>query len=516
MFAKAFSGAVMGIEASLIEVQCDITPGLPAFNIVGLAEKEVQESRERIRSAIKNSGFDFPARRITANLAPADLPKEGVGLDLPLALSILKATGQLSEGHLERYLLLGELSLDGELRPVKGVLPIALSARASGIAGLLVPEGNAQEAAIVSQLHVYPVKTLTEAIRFVSGELPIEPFAWDHQRYFEQEQCYPVDLNEIRGQEQAKRALEVAAAGGHNLLLIGPPGAGKSMLAKRLPTILPPLTFEEAIEVTKIYSIMGLLTREQPIVTQRQFRSPHHTISYAGMVGGGHGTPRPGEISLAHHGVLFLDELPEFERSVLETLRQPLEDHQITISRAAMAITFPANFTLVVAMNPCPCGHWGDPAVRCRCSPVDIRRYRKRISGPFLDRIDLFVEVPRLTKEELMGKPTGEPSPVIRERVAQARQLQRERFAGSGIFNNAQMGIREIRRCCTLTDEGKALLESAIDRLNLSARAYGRVLKVARTIADLNGASLIQAAHVAEAVQYRSSEENLSGGGLWG
>lgn len=516
MFAKALSGAVVGIEASLIEVQCDITPGLPAFTIVGLPEKEVQESRERIRSAIKNSGFEFPSRRITANLAPADLRKEGVGLDLPLALSILKATGQLSGDRLERHLLLGELSLDGELRPVKGVLPIALSARASGIEGLLVPEGNAQEAAVVNKLNVHPLRTLTEAIRFVNGELQIEPFVWDHRRYFDQDRCYSVDLNEIRGQEQAKRALEVAAAGGHNLLLLGPPGSGKSMLAKRLPTILPPLTFEEAIEVTKIYSIMGLLSREQPIVKERQFRSPHHTISYAGMVGGGHGTPRPGEISLAHHGVLFLDELPEFERTVLETLRQPLEDRQITISRAATAITFPANFTLVVAMNPCPCGHLGDPAIRCRCSPVDIRRYRKRISGPFLDRIDLFVEVPRLTKEELMGKPTGEPSLAIRERVAQACRLQRERFAGSTIFTNAQMGIREIRRYCTLTDEGKSLLESAIDRLNLSARAYGRVLKVARTIADLAGSTLIQAAHVAEAVQYRSSEENLSGGGIWG
>jgi len=512
MFAKALSGAVVGIEAAIVEVQCDISPGLPSFTIVGLPEKEVQESRERIRSAIKNSGYEFPAKRITVNLAPADVKKEGVGLDLPLALAILRATEQLPCGGLDEYLLLGELSLDGELRPVKGALPIALAARSSNVKGIVLPEGNANEAAIVEELEVFGVGTLDEAIRFLSGELKLSPYKFDHEGYFRSRQGYELDMNEIRGQEQAKRALEIAAAGWHNMLMIGPPGSGKSMLAKRLPTILPNLSFEEALEVTKIYSIMGLLTQEQPLITQRPFRAPHHTISYAGMVGGGHGIPRPGEISLAHCGVLFLDELPEFERSVLETLRQPLEERRITISRAAMAVTFPANFTLVAAMNPCPCGHLGDPAKRCRCSPQDVRRYRKRISGPFLDRIDLFVEVPRLGKEELMGRPTGESSEQIRQRVEEAQKRQRARFKNSTIYSNAQMGIREIRKYCQLAPEAQKLLEGAIERFSLSARAYNRVLKVARTIADLEGAEIIGPAHIAEAVQYRSSLEVLEGG----
>lgn len=513
MFAKALSGAAVGIEAALVEVQCDISAGLPAFTIVGLPEKEVQESRERIRSAIKNTGYTFPAKRITVNLAPADVKKEGVGLDLPLALAILVATEQLQSDRLQDLLILGELSLDGEVRPVRGALPIALfAARDDAVKGLLVSQGNAREAAIVEGVEVYGVRTLEEATRFLSGDLAREPERFDRERYFRHGQDYGVDMNEIRGQEQAKRALEIAAAGGHNLLMSGPPGSGKSMLAKRLPTVLPRLSFEEALEVTKIYSILGLLTREEPFITQRPFRAPHHTISYAGMVGGGHGVPRPGEISLAQCGVLFLDELPEFERPVLETLRQPLEERQITLSRAAMAVTFPADFTLVAAMNPCPCGHSGDPGKRCRCSPVDVRRYRKRISGPFLDRIDLFVEVPRLSKEELMGKPTGEPSAAIRERVEAARARQRERFAPLNISLNAQMGVREIRTFCPLSPETRALLEGAIDRYHLSARAYGRVLKVARTIADLEASEEIRPEHVAEAVQYRSSLETIEGG----
>jgi magnesium chelatase family protein len=516
MFAKAISGSVVGIDAELIEVQCDIALGLPTFTIVGLPQKEVQESRERIRSALKNAGFDFPAKRITVNLAPADLPKEGVGLDLPLALAILVATGQISGERLQDFLALGELSLDGEVRPVKGVLPIALAARKNNLKGVIVPARNAKEAAIVSSLEVYAVENLQQAIAFLNGELQIQPTTVEPALLTSDGSLYDCDLSEIKGQEQAKRALEVAAAGGHNILLIGPPGSGKSMLAKRLPTILPPLSFEESLEVTKIYSILGLLPADRPLMLTRPFRAPHHTVSYAGMVGGGHGQPRPGEISLAHHGVLFLDELPEFERDVLETLRQPLEERAITLSRAAAALTFPANFMLVAAMNPCPCGHRGDAKKPCRCSPLDVKRYRKRISGPFLDRIDIFVEVPRLTKEELMGKPTGESSHAVRARVERARQIQGERFRGHKIFANAQMGPKEMHVYVhgSLEPSARSLLERAIDHWGLSGRAYTRVLKVARTIADLESSETIRAAHVAEAIQYRSSEESVLEGGM--
>lgn len=512
MFAKAISGALMGLEASLVEVQCDVARGLPSFIIVGLPEKEVQESRERIRSAVKNTGYEFPARRITANLAPADVRKEGVGLDLPLALAILQATGQLEGEGLNDCLFLGELSLDGELRAVKGVLPIALAAKEAGIKRVVLPVENAMEGAVIEGLEVLPLGSLQEAIALLNGELEIRPFQFDREGYFKSEGLPGPDLSEIHGQEQAKRALEIAAAGGHNVLMLGPPGSGKSMLARRLPTILPPLSLEETIEVTKIYSIMGLLSPAEPLVRRRPFRSPHHTISYAGMVGGGHGMPKPGSISLAHHGVLFLDELPEFSRDVLEALRQPLEDRQITISRAVTAVTFPANFTLVAAMNPCACTR-RDERGNCICTPQEVRRYWRKISGPFLDRIDIFIEVPRLTKEELMGKPTGERSRVIRARVERARKTQRERFAGEAIFTNAQMGVREVEHLCRLSEAGETLLASAVERFALSARAYHRVLKVARTIADLDGAERIREEHLAEAIQYRSTD--LYEGGMW-
>ncbi len=508
MFSRLLSAVVSGIDASLVEVQCDVASGLPAFQIVGLPEKEVTESRERIRSAVKNSGFSFPARRITANLAPADLRKEGVGFDLPIALGILIAAGEISPSP-ARYLIVGELSLDGEVRRVRGVLPIALSAAKQELDGLLVPVENAPEAALVEGIPIYPVRTLREAAAFLEGNKTIEPFAIDREELIERTpSSAAVDLREVKGQEQAKRALEIAAAGGHNLLMIGPPGAGKSLLARALPGILPPLSFEEALEVTRIYSIAGELNPETPLVTARPFRAPHHTISYAGMVGGGHGTPGPGEITLAHHGVLFLDELPEFDRRVLETLRQPLEDRSILISRAGVAVRYPANFTLVGAMNPCRCGHLGDLLHPCTCTPYEIRRYRKRLSGPFLDRIDVFVEVPRLTREELLSRSHGEPSEIVRARVIAARRIQWDRMKGrSGRFSNAQLTPEEVIHYCVLEKGAKRLLEMAIERFAMSARAYTRVLKVSRTIADLDGAGRIAEAHVAEAIQYRASDD---------
>lgn len=513
MFAQVISAAVIGIDAELIEIQCDVARGFPGFSVVGLPEKEVTESRERIRSAIKNSGFSFPSTRITVNLAPADLRKEGVGFDLPIALGLIIAAQQLPMPT-KRYLILGELALSGEVRAVKGVLPIALRASVDkNIDGIILPLNNAAEAALVEEIPVYPVSTLSEATKILSGEIEPTPFSINRDAVRSAAVSYEIDFAEIKGQEQAKRALEVAAAGDHSVLMVGPPGAGKSMLSRRFPTIQPMLSFQEALGTTKIYSIIGMIPAGQPLVTTRPFRAPHHTISYAGMVGGGGGIPRPGEITLAHHGVLFLDELPEFDRHVLETLRQPLEDREIVISRAGVSVCYPADFMLLAAMNPCPCGHLGDKERECRCTAHEIGRYRKRISGPFLDRIDIFTEVPRLTSDELLSRPTGESSAVIRARVERAREQRAKRLAKekreTSKLKNTDHSIKREIEGYEFDSEGRKLLAMAIDHFGLSARGYTRLLRVARTIADLAASALIRAEHLAEAIQYRSIDENL-------
>lgn len=503
MFAQVLSAAPYGIDARLIEVQCDVGPGLPGFAIVGLPEKEVTEARERVRSAIRNAGLMFPQLRITANLAPADLRKEGAGFDLALAVGLLVATGQLRAEQTAGTLFLGQLALDGGLRPVRGALAMALAARGAGIERAVVASNSAAEAALVDGLAVYPVATLGETVALLRGEggaLPLprsipvdEPADW-------------IDLSLVRGQEHARRALEIAAAGAHHLLMIGPPGAGKSLLAKSLPGVLPPLVLDEALDVTRIHSVAGMLAPDRPLLRQRPFRSPHHTVSYAGMVGGGHGIPSPGEITLAHHGVLFLDELPEFDRKVLEALRQPLEERRITVVRAGSAATFPASFMLVAAMNPCPCGYLGDPLRSCRCRPHEVASYRKRLSGPFIDRVDLFVQVPRLTRDELLAEGGGEASDAVRRRVDKARRVQQSRFADGG-KTNSEIGPREVRRFCRVSPEAKALLGRAVDHFALTGRGYVRTLKVALTIADLAGSATIEPEHLAEALQYRAFPE---------
>jgi len=500
MLARIYSCSIIGLETAIVEVEVDTGQGLPAMIIVGLPDTAVQESRERVQMAIKNAGMIYPRKRITVNLAPASVKKEGPAYDLPIALAVLVATEQIPQAAFSNSLVVGELSLDGGVRHVRGILPMAAAARQLGFTRMFVPEADAAEAALIPDLEIIPVRTILDLISHVKGENPISPYPQVEINEIQVE--VQTDFQEIKGQEHAKRALEIAAAGGHNVLMSGPPGTGKTLLARALPAILPRMTIDEALDVTRIYSIADKLPRDVPLVRSRPFRAPHHTISHAGLVGGGN-TPHPGEISLAHRGVLFLDELPEFGMRVLEVLRQPLEDKIVTISRAQGSLTFPANFQLVAAMNPCPCGNYGDPVKACTCSPSTITKYQKRISGPLLDRIDIFIEVPRIDYEKLSDKRQGEPSEVVRNRVEAARQIQRERFKEDGLSCNADMRPAEIRKYCILDETGTNLMRTAMQQFQLSARAYHRILKLARTIADLAGSPNIQTAHLAEALQYR-------------
>ena len=512
MLVKVYAAALQGIDATIVTIEVNSSRGIRFF-LVGLPDSAVKESHERIISALQVNGYRFPSRQIVVNMAPADIRKEGSAYDLPLAIGILASVGEVSEEKLSKHLIIGELSLDGSLQPIKGALPIAISAREQGYEGFILPKQNAREAAVVNNLNVYGVENIKEVIEFFNNERQLEPTIVNtREEFYSHQSNFPFDFSDVKGQENVKRALEVAAAGGHNLIMIGAPGSGKSMMAKRLPSILPPLSLGESLETTKIHSVAGKLNRNDSLIATRPFRSPHHTISQVAMVGGG-SNPQPGEISLAHNGLLFLDELPEFNRNVLEVLRQPLEDRRISISRAKYSLDYPASFMLVASMNPCPCGYYNHPTKACVCNPGQVHRYLNRISGPLLDRFDLQIEIVPVPFEKMAEQKTAESSSAIRERVIQARKIQEIRFASHpGIYCNAQMESKLLQRYATPDGKGLELLRNAMTRLNLSARAYDRILKVARTIADLEGSDAVLPHHLGEAISYRNLDREGWGG----